>query len=201
AALGRRAAARSSPLRPAGSRLVPAARRVGDLAAAGRSGGAGAAGHDSSLARRLAVLRAGLAIGRRRALAGRCVRAARRADRPGDCVVGGTIVSELELRRATWADREALLDMLARAFSWPAPPQLDFLAMMPHLFGERRIPDHLLALDGGQIIGVVGIYGYELKIDGVRLRGAALGQVATVPERRGQRVMSTLLRAATRLIE
>jgi len=110
-------------------------------------------------------------------------------------------VSELELRRATWADREALLDMLARAFSWPAPPQLDFLAMMPHLFGERRIPDHLLALDGGQIIGVVGIYGYELKIDGVRLRGAALGQVATVPERRGQRVMSTLLRAATRLIE
>lgn len=106
----------------------------------------------------------------------------------------------IDIRRASWADREQLLELLGRAFSWPAPPSIDFLAMTPHLFGDARVPEHLLAVDDGRIIGVAGVYGYDLKIDGVRLRGAAVGQVATAPERRGQKVMSTLLAVASRVI-
>jgi predicted N-acetyltransferase YhbS len=104
------------------------------------------------------------------------------------------------IRAATWADREALADMLGVAFSWPSPPSIDFRVTDPHLLCERRVGDHLLALDGQQIIGATGVYGYDLRIDGVALRGAAVGQVATLPERRNKGVMRSLLQAAIRQI-
>jgi GNAT superfamily N-acetyltransferase len=102
------------------------------------------------------------------------------------------------IRAATWADREPLVDMLGVAFSWPGPPSIDFRLTDPHLLCERRVGDHLIALDGEQIIGAAGIYGYDLRIDGVALRGAAVGQVATLPNRRRQGIMRALLQAAIR---
>ena len=107
----------------------------------------------------------------------------------------------ITIRAATWADREPLADMLGVAYSHPSPPSLDFRVSDPHLLSERRVSDHLLALDGDRIIGSAGVYGYDLRIDGVTLRGAAVGQVATLPERRGKGVMRSLLQAAIRQIE
>lgn len=100
------------------------------------------------------------------------------------------------IRQATWPDRERLVKLLGVAFSWPAPSSIDFRKTVPHLLCERRIGDHLLALDGQQIIGSIGIYGYDLRIDGVAVRGAAIGQVATLPTHRGKGVMRSLLQAA-----
>lgn len=91
--------------------------------------------------------------------------------------------------------------MLDRAFSFPRPRGLDFLRMDPHLFHEGRIGEHLVALAEGRIVGVVGAYGYDIELDGVVLRGAAIGQVATLPEHRGRGVMRALLAATLRELD
>jgi predicted N-acetyltransferase YhbS len=110
-------------------------------------------------------------------------------------------VKIVEIRPAEWRDREELLAVLERAFSFPRPPFLDFARMDPHLLHEGRIEEHLLALEEGRIVGVAGAYGYDIELDGEVLRGAAIGQVATLPEHRGRGVMGALLGAVVRELD
>jgi predicted N-acetyltransferase YhbS len=107
----------------------------------------------------------------------------------------------MDLRRATRDDLDSLADALSRAYSWPSPPRLDFPRMYPHLFSDARIGDHHLAIVGREIVGVVGAYPYEIRIDGVVVQGAAIGQVATVPSWRRQGIMAKLMPAALRELE
>ncbi|NLW51358.1 MAG: GNAT family N-acetyltransferase [Candidatus Brocadiaceae bacterium] len=97
------------------------------------------------------------------------------------------------MRRAVMADRDELLTVLTRAFSRDEAHPIDFLSFVPHVFTPERIGDHLLYLEGGRILGCLGLYPYEMRVGGVSFRAAALGQVATLPEARGRGVMSALL--------
>ncbi len=106
-------------------------------------------------------------------------------------------VERLQVRPAEAGDLDELLAVLDRSFSWPRPPCLDFRRMLPHLLHPGRVGDHLVGLDHGRIVAVVGVYPSDLAIDGVLVRGAAIGQVATLPEFRGRGHMQTLLAAAT----
>jgi GNAT superfamily N-acetyltransferase len=100
------------------------------------------------------------------------------------------------IRPATIDDLDELLAVLDRAFSWPRPPCLDFRRMYPHLFHPGRVGEHWIGVEQDRIVAVVGVYGLDLAVDGVMLHGAAIGQVATLPEFRGQGRMATMLEAA-----
>jgi len=102
----------------------------------------------------------------------------------------------LAVRQAEPADREEMMDVLGRAFAGPDGRQSDFWTIHPQLFTDERMGDHLLCVEDRRIVGCVGLYPYDVRVRGLLMRAAGLGQVGTLPEHRGRGVMSTLLRAA-----
>ncbi len=100
------------------------------------------------------------------------------------------------IRRAEVPDRDELVSVLNSAFSRDETRSLDFLSFLPHAFTPERIGDHLVRVEGGRILGCVGLYPYEVRVGGVSFRAAGVGQVGTLREARGQGVMTSLLRQA-----
>lgn len=109
---------------------------------------------------------------------------------------GGMVV-----RRAEPEDLDEMIGVINRAFTRPGDPMQDFLAMYPYLFHEKRIREHFIAVDDGRIAGATGVYGFDVKIDGVMLRGGAVGQVSALPECRGRGVMTSILKLVIREME
>lgn len=104
----------------------------------------------------------------------------------------------MTFRRATWDDREGLLAELRVAFASPERPHPEFGAMYPHLFTRERIGENLVCDVGGKIVGAVGLYRFDVRCGDVVFKGGGVGQVSSLPEFRGRKVMSTLLAAQIR---
>lgn len=102
------------------------------------------------------------------------------------------------IHHAKFHQKSELLNTLNLAFSPPEGAPIDFEKLLPHMFTEQRLPQHLIMEEGGTILGCIGIYPYEMRIGGVRFKTAGIGQVATHPDARGRGVMSTLLNEACR---
>jgi len=100
------------------------------------------------------------------------------------------------IRRAEMSDRDELVSVLNSAFSRDETRSFDFLSFLPNAFTPERIGDHLVRVEGGRILGCVGLYPYEVRVGGVSFRAAGVGQVGTLREARGRGVMTSLLRQA-----
>ena len=102
----------------------------------------------------------------------------------------------IEIRRARPEEREKVLQAANESFSRPGRP-FDFMKVRPYCFTAKRIPDHWVCLEEGNILGLIGVYPFTVRMAGIEFRSAGIGQVATLPLARGRGVMSSLLREIT----
>jgi predicted N-acetyltransferase YhbS len=85
--------------------------------------------------------------------------------------------------------------MLDRAFGKGSAVD-SFATRLGHLFSDRRIVEHTLAVADGRIVGCVGCYPFAALLHGTPLTVAGIGQVATAPEVRRGGIMTDLLATA-----
>jgi len=105
------------------------------------------------------------------------------------------MAGQFEVRHARIEELDEIVRVVDTAFSH-GRRQYDFRAEVPHVWNEDRVSDHWVCLDGGRIVGVVGVYPFTVRMAGVEFRAAGIGQVATLPEVRGRGAMSGILKAA-----
>jgi predicted N-acetyltransferase YhbS len=100
------------------------------------------------------------------------------------------------LRRAEPKDRDGLINVLNLAFASPDGRPFDFARFVPYCFHDGRIGNHLIRIQDGRIVGVVGLYPFEMRVGGISFHTAGIGQVGTLQEARGLGVMRSLLELA-----
>lgn len=105
-------------------------------------------------------------------------------------------MDKFEIRRAQLDERDALLEVCNTAFG-TAERKRDFESEVPVPWVPKRIADHWVACDDGQIVAVIGAYPVILRMCDVDFRTVGVGQVSTLPSHRGMGIMSALLKAAT----
>ena len=103
----------------------------------------------------------------------------------------------LEVRQLTPAELPTAIDVANRSFGFDAGDGFDFLRDIPYVWNADRADNTWACFDGGEMLGVIGAYPFDVKMAGVRFRATCVGQVGTLPEHRGRGVMSSLLTAAT----
>lgn len=100
-----------------------------------------------------------------------------------------------EIRRAVPVDADEILALLAAAFpGHNGAPPTSSRATHPYLWNADRVGNHFVFVHRGRIIGVAGLYPYDVVTCGVPFRAAGVGQVACREAYRGRGVMSALLR-------
>lgn len=104
--------------------------------------------------------------------------------------------ASIQIRRGTAADLPALVELVDRCFAeYQAHSQLS--QELPHLFTPARAGDYWIAEWDGRMVATLGLYPYPVRIGPVVFQAAGVGQVATLPEARGQGLMSRLLQAVS----
>lgn len=101
------------------------------------------------------------------------------------------------IRKAILADSAELITLINRIFFTGDPRT--FETVLPNLYCDPAIAtrDAYLAIDGGRIVGHVGVYPLRLRVgDGLELSAGGIGAVATETAYRGTGVMSAMLNAA-----
>ena len=89
--------------------------------------------------------------------------------------------SAFTIRRAEVSERDQVRRVTNSAFSGEGGRRVDFLRSHPYLFCDERVPNHFVRVENGEIVGVVGLYPYEMRVGGVSFRTAGLGQVLPTP--------------------
>jgi len=97
----------------------------------------------------------------------------------------------VQIRSAVASDRAELISLLDRTFKPTA--FASFGDYYPHLFEDRSIGEHTVAVEGGKLLACVGVYRFVARLHGVPLRIAGIGQVATAPEAQGRGLMTQVL--------
>ncbi|NCO41826.1 MAG: hypothetical protein COZ06_21390 [Armatimonadetes bacterium CG_4_10_14_3_um_filter_66_18] len=94
-------------------------------------------------------------------------------------------------------DWPQILEVMCAAFG-NTPER--WAAMYPELYGadKGKSRPHLVAEEDGKLLGSLGIYPDVIRVGKARLRNGGLGAVATVPEARGQGIMTELLAETNR---
>ncbi|MBA3684856.1 MAG: GNAT family N-acetyltransferase [Planctomycetes bacterium] len=100
--------------------------------------------------------------------------------------------TDYAIRTALPEDREELGDLIDAAF---VQDGFRCRARLPHLFTAERIGEHRVASADGRLVGCVGCYSVELRVDGMAFTAAGIGQVVTAPAQRGSGVMRQLMEA------
>jgi predicted N-acetyltransferase YhbS len=103
------------------------------------------------------------------------------------------MAGEFRIQRAEPSQKDELLELLNTGFSSTAM-KFDFLKTHPYLFHQDRIGNHFICMDGGRIIGNIGVYTWDVRVGGEVFRAAGIGQVCCMAEYRGRGVMSSILK-------
>jgi predicted N-acetyltransferase YhbS len=107
-----------------------------------------------------------------------------------------TSPASIQIRRGTPADLPELVELVDRSFAeYQAHSQLS--QELPHLFTPARAGDYWIAEWDGRMVATLGLYPYPVRVGPVVFHAAGVGQVATLPEARGQGLMSRLLQAVS----
>jgi len=102
-----------------------------------------------------------------------------------------------EVRQLTPEELPTAIDVANRAFGFGQEDGFEFLRDIPYVWNADRADNTWACFDGGEMIGVIGAYPFEVKMAGVSFRATCVGQVGTPEAHRGRGVMSALLTAAT----
>lgn len=89
-------------------------------------------------------------------------------------------------------ERPAVIELVNTSFSFGQNKNRDFLRDYPYVWNDDRISNSWICLLDDKIISLVGVYPFEIRMAGVDFRTAFIGQVATLPEYRGQGIMSRI---------
>jgi len=107
------------------------------------------------------------------------------------------MTNAFEVRQLTPKELPTAVDVANRAFGFSAEGDMEFLRDIPYVWNADRADNTWACFEGGEMIGVIGAYPFDVKMAGVSFRSACVGQVGTLPEWRGRGAMSTILRAVT----
>jgi putative acetyltransferase len=102
----------------------------------------------------------------------------------------------LEIRPETPADREAIADVVRRAFSQP-----DEAVLVDRLRDGGWLRLSLVAVDGGQIVGHLLFSELAIVGEAQSILGLALAPLAVIPERQSQGIGSQLTRRGLALCQ
>lgn len=99
----------------------------------------------------------------------------------------------------TAADFEEAMDLLNYAFGFSHGPH-DFAALLPKVYRptDRHMGCNYAIRRGGRLAAMAGVFPLVWRVGGSALRVAGVGGVSTHPRRRGQGLMSTLMRHCVR---
>ena len=101
-------------------------------------------------------------------------------------------------RLARPGEFEELMDFIDRVFRPGQKGRFILQRQYPHLFQNRRsyLARNILLRDRGEIVGSVAVHPVDIRLEGIVLRAGGIGQVGAHPERRGEGIMSALLKDA-----
>jgi len=102
-----------------------------------------------------------------------------------------------EVRPITVEELPTATNVANRAFGFSAEGGFEFGRDIPYVWNADRADNTWGCFEGGEMIGVIGAYPFDVKMAGVSFRATCVGQVGTPAEHRGRGVMSALLKAAT----
>jgi len=105
------------------------------------------------------------------------------------------------VRRCRREEFGQVAEIVDLCFRWPGGAAGNFRAARPHLCTPARIADHWVCESRGRILGVVGVYPYDVRLAGVIFRMAGIGMVGTHPDHRGRGVMTAILEGAVRWLD
>jgi predicted N-acetyltransferase YhbS len=103
--------------------------------------------------------------------------------------------ADFTIRPARVEEIPLVLDLVNAAFPSRDKPN-NFLEELPYLWNADRANNNIVCLKSGKIVGNVSVYPLKVRMNGVDFNAAGVGQVCTLPECRGDGVMSALLQAA-----
>ena len=91
-----------------------------------------------------------------------------------------------------------VMDFLDRVFRPGQAGRFIMQRQYPHLFQNKKgfLRRINVVRDDDELVGALGIHPVHLRLEEVNLNAGGIGQVATHPQRRGEGIMSTLLKDA-----
>ena len=111
--------------------------------------------------------------------------------------MGGSVKTDIAVRRLCAADYDEALDFLNLVFSMANRPN-DFKKALPRMWARDNghMGRHLAVIRDGRIRAMLGVYPIPVVIAGRKLLFSTVGNVATHPYETGKGYMTTLLNAA-----